>query len=341
MMTTPKIDAEIWKMYKHLGSTMEIDALPEEALGKYLMEFLPESISAQSIRNRITQIRRFRQSLHRLQQLPQVQQRSPEWYELRKNRLTASDMAQAMGKGKFGNRSQLVKKKAFPEDATFNANAAPLQWGVMFEPIASRSYSQRMNDMIIYDFGLIPHPTLDCFGASPDGISELGIMVEFKCPWRRKIDGNVLEQYEIQMQGQMAVCELEECHFVECDIQKLDSQQEYLDTVDETTNVDHGIIIEYPDDATKYIYSPEYLTPIEAIQWMNQVIEAQSSEKPYKLVYWKLRKYHMCCVQFDKQRWDAMVPSIQNFWYDVLEMRKVPKEKTKQLDFIDDDDDIS
>lgn len=331
-----KIDAELWKMYKHLGDAVPMDQIQPQTLANYLQEMLPCELKGQ-ILPRVQEIRKFRKALKHLLSLPQVPQRSPEWYELRRNRLTASDLAQAMGRGKFGNRSQLVKKKAFPEDSSFSMNSEPLRWGVMFEPIAARSYCQRHNDMVLYDFGCIPHPEISCFGASPDGISEMGIMVEFKCPWRRKIDGNVLEQYEIQMQGQMAVCGLEECHFVECDIQKLDHEQEYVSSVDAEATVDHGIIIEYPNADEKYIYSPPYLTTQEALQWMQQ----QPSDG--KVVFWKLRKYHMCCVKFDEERWNHMIPTILNFWKDVEAARTIPKEKQKEssLEFIDDDDDIA
>jgi hypothetical protein len=35
------------------------------------------------------------------------------------------------------------------------------------------------------------------FGASPDGINELGIMVEIKCPFKRKLKKipSIIEQY--------------------------------------------------------------------------------------------------------------------------------------------------
>ena len=329
------IDAALWKVYKHLGKTIEIDQIPEEILANFLLEMIPRTPSTSHLQTqqRILEIRKYRQALKHLQSLPQVAQRSPEWYELRRNRLTASDMAQAMGRGKFGNRAQLVKKKAFPEDVTFNTNSEPLRWGVMFEPIAARSYSQRFHDIEIHEFGCIPHADIPCFGASPDGITEMGIMVEFKCPWRRKIDGNVLEQYEIQMQGQMAVCGLEECHFVECDIQKLESQEDYVACVDEHATTDHGIILEYPNASEPYFYSPPYLTPEQALQWMKQ------QPSGGKVVFWRMRKYHMCCVYFDEERWECMVPSIIDFWKDVELMRTRPKDKPRTLDFVDDEDD--
>ena len=64
--------------------------------------------------------------------------------------------------------------------------------------------------------GLIIHNQYKHIGASPDGISDLGIMLEIKCPFKRKIDGAIPEQYWMQIQGQLEVCDLEECDYLEC-----------------------------------------------------------------------------------------------------------------------------
>jgi len=68
-----------------------------------------------TIKHRVNQINTYRTNLYTLLTQPQVAQRSPEWYELRKNRLTASAVAQAIGKGKFASKADLLKDKAFPE----------------------------------------------------------------------------------------------------------------------------------------------------------------------------------------------------------------------------------
>ena len=46
-----------------------------------------------------------------------------------------------------------------------------------------------MNGVTIVEFGLVPHPTFNIFGASPDGICDedspkefIGRMLEIKCP---------------------------------------------------------------------------------------------------------------------------------------------------------------
>lgn len=305
-----------------------------------------------AITDRLVKTRKYGDILDELLKQPQVAQRSPEWYELRKNRLTASDIAQSLNKGKFGTKQQLLTKKAFPDSVPFLSNPA-LQWGVMFEPMASRSYTQRNHDVKVYEFGLIPHPSVDCFGASPDGITEHGIMLEFKCPLRRKIDGNIPEQYEMQMQGQMAVCGLNECDYVECDMQKIYNSDEYLQIIPKHERRDHGIILErLSENGTnedKYLYSPEYVTPSEAIEWLSNVLRT-NTQTQYKTVFWKLRKINICRVIFDGDRWNDLVPQIKAFWQEVEALRlqnidgdmsmpisKAPKKKPK-FDFISDDE---
>lgn len=344
-----EIDREIWRMCKHLGTSV-VESVDDKSLSAYICDLVcamsggdAGACTRTRVARRLGSIKRFRRALAALQAQPQVEQRSAEWFELRKSRLTASDAAQAMGRGKFGTRKQLVVKKAFPEAVPpMTMSAGPLYWGVMFEPIASRSYTQRNQDVVVHEFGLVPHPTIDCFGASPDGITELGIMVEFKCPFKRKIDGNIPEQYEIQMQGQMAVCGLEECDYVECDIQGLATQEEYLLNVAAHELTDHGIVLDFGKSEPRFEYSPEYATAGEAVAWAALRMRERAS-KDARVVHWKLRKIHIKRVGFDQRRWDEMVPQIREFWSDVeacrMDPAQQPDRKKSRLDFIEDADD--
>jgi putative phage-type endonuclease len=348
-----EIELEICRMFKHLGPE-RVEALPASNVAAYLLDLLHASGQGPEgghgdVLACLEKTYRARRVLAVMLQQPQVAQRSPEWFALRKNRLTASDMAQALDKGKFGTKAELLVKKAFPDAAPpFSTSNPALQWGVMFEPMAARSYQQRHHDIVVHDFGLIPHPTMVCFGASPDGITDHGIMLEFKCPLRRRIDGTIPEQYAMQMQGQMAVCGLEECDYVECDMHRLGGRDEYLQIVAEHERRDHGIVLDFGEAAAgeRYAYSPEYLSPSEAVAWMEVELRARSA----RVVYWRLRKIHICRVPFDAAWWDATAPKIEAFWAEVEDMRKngnaplsteafVPALKKKKFEFIIDEDD--
>ena len=152
--------------------------------------------------------------LQKLLEIPKIVQKSEEWYRARENMISASDFAQALGKGKFGNQNQLIQKKCDPVDeSAFSLTNPFFKWGNMFESVACDIYSS-VNKANSHEFGLLKHPVHKFFGASPDGISDDGVMLEIKCPLKRKIGGDVPTQYYYQIQGQLDVCGLEECDYL-------------------------------------------------------------------------------------------------------------------------------
>lgn len=343
------IENELWILYKHFPKDV-IDSFTDSACANYIYDILSKQnqiYKLAEIEERVNKLRQYRTQLKHLLSIPQVQQRSPEWYDLRKERLTASATAQAIGKGKFGNRTQLLQSKAFPDNEKWLPNTSgPMYHGTMLEAMTSRCYSQRNNDILIHDFGMIKHPELSCYGASPDGITEMGIMIEIKTPYRRQVDGNIPEEYLLQMQGQMAACGFSKCEFVDCKIDILMNETIYLNET--TGKVDHGIIVEHRDTAGNptFNYSPPYLSSLECIEWKNRYIQ---QEKYTKVVYWKLYKLIPTRVYFDEKLWNDLIPQIEQFWNDVLVLRsqgntKVIKEKDKDVnkkpkyDFIESDD---
>ena len=359
-----QVETELWSLYKHFPAST-IDTLDDESISKFIYDSLKtktqltkdlikvNSISnitnidnIQDIKKRVSVIRNYRKQLLNLQNIPQVKQRTPEWYNMRKERLTASATAQAIGKGKFGNRNQLLQSKAFPDsEKWFPTTSGPMYHGTMLEEMTSRCYSQRNNDIRIYDFGMIKHPSLDCYGASPDGITELGIMIEIKTPYRRKVDGNIPEEYLLQMQGQMAACELHECEFVDCKIDLIYNEKDYLELNAKDMRVDHGIIIETRDASGTPVfkYSPEYLTPEECIQWKNDNIKEMSTGMPMfsvlKTNYWKLYNIIATRVYFDNDLWNSLEPQIRQFWNDVIALRSNPELNNKKSQIVLDIDD--
>ena len=100
---------------------------------------------------------------------------------------------------------------------------------------------------------------MKCFGASPDGINDLGTMVEIKTPYRRRVDGNIPNGYMLQMQGQMAVCGLEECDFVDATI-KMDyrSLDAYLMDIADSTDTAHATHLKVDHNNYKlYMLTPD------------------------------------------------------------------------------------
>jgi putative phage-type endonuclease len=291
---------------------------------------------------------RLQRQLRFLRSLTFAPQRSPEWLALRKNLLTASDLAGALSKSKFISRPRLVQSKAEArvpmicdcdrerEESSVGgaggaggANAAStfthpaLSWGTMFEPMIARIYAEKHDNITLYDFGLIPHPTLKCFGASPDGITEFGKMVEIKCPWRRVIqDGEVPEQYYLQIQGQLSVCQLDECDYIEVVMEDITSESAYYECVGPEETHAHGVILELQvADKDTYDYSPPGLTPKEAMEWSKKTLKEWIRKDPTlnirRVRPWKMKKMNLVPVRFNPELWESLVPQIQTFWNEV------------------------
>ena len=233
---------------------------------------------------------------------PFIKQRSPEWFKLRENRLTASDLHDAIK-----NPLSLSKKKL--KGTTYNSNAIPaLKWGTMFEAVATSIYED-MKKKKIYEFGLVINDNIKNFGASPDGITEDGKMIEIKCPYKRKIiDGEIPEKYQYQIQGQLAVCRLKECDYIECEFSCYESREEYERECKDVNY--HGIIAELRKEKgeIEYIYSK----PLQTID--DNYKEMDKIDNVSKYNYWKLNLINIQEVKFNKEKWDNdILPKINEF----------------------------
>jgi putative phage-type endonuclease len=170
---------------------------------------------------RVERARACRPRLAELLAAPGIAQRTEPWYAARRGLVTASDISSALGSAKYGTQKEFFKKKcgAESEQRAFCGGAPPLKWGVMYEPVANAIYCAR-NRVEVHEFGLLAHRTVVHLGASPDGINELGVMLEIKCPFSRKIDGVVPREYYHQIQGQLEVCGLDDCDYMECEFEE-------------------------------------------------------------------------------------------------------------------------
>lgn len=282
--------------------------------------FTSQNIHERYVTDRIEKIQTYKKQLQQLLKLPKTEQRSTEWYEMRKNLITASDFAQALGEGKFGTQKQLFQKKCGYEKDTFDNNAPALKWGVKYESVAIDIYSLK-NKVIMHEFGLLPHPTQKWFGASPDSITELGIMVEIKCPWRRKITGEIPKQYMYQIQGQLDVCGLNECDYLECEFLEYADQEEFCRHFNDNDN-EKGIIIEYKThdyNGSRYLYTPIslYNNFERLLSWQHTTIREilQSGENEItQIYYWQIHTYNVVRVYKDESLLTEKLSELKKVW---------------------------
>lgn len=140
-----------------------------------------------------------------------AEQRSQEWLELRENMITASDVASALGESHFESPDAFVKKKVLRTKWAGNAATAH---GTLLEPVARDLYDKTYG-RVSHEIGLVQHRDYPWLGASPDGVTEDGLLIEIKCPISRKIEPNVPKHYWPQVQLQLEITDLEECDFVQ------------------------------------------------------------------------------------------------------------------------------
>jgi putative phage-type endonuclease len=140
-----------------------------------------------------------------------AEQRSEEWLALRDKMITASDVASALGENHFESPDSFVKKKVLKTKWAGNAATAH---GTALEPLVRDLYDQRTGRKS-HEIGLVQHRQYPWLGASPDGVTEDGLLIEIKCPLTRKIEPKVPKHYLPQVQLQLEITDLEECDFIQ------------------------------------------------------------------------------------------------------------------------------
>lgn len=168
-------------------------------------------------------------------------QQTDDWFAQRLGKVTASKVKDVMAKGRGGAPSatrqnymmQLLCERLTGKREEGYTNAA-MQRGNDLEPIARAAY-EMYEDCEVVEVGLILHPGIDGFGASPDGVILLDNGrrgLEIKCPNTAQHiavvqSGKHDTQYEWQMLAQMACADLESVDFVSFD-DRLPEELQYV-----------------------------------------------------------------------------------------------------------------
>jgi len=143
-------------------------------------------------------------------------QRTDQWLMDRLGLITASKVKDLVGKTKTGAylatrdnyKWQLVRERITGVPIEFRASAA-MQWGIDQEEDAREFYQARY-DVEVAQVGFIKHPSIECAGASPDGLVGEEGLIEIKCMesvnhLRTIYSRRAPEEHVDQCQFQMAV----------------------------------------------------------------------------------------------------------------------------------------
>ena len=83
-----------------------------------------------------------------------------EWFEFRKSRITASELATIFNANSFMTKDELILAKCGYSQEMDEFALEICQHGVIFEPIATELYEKR-NKTTVIEFGCLPHPNYD------------------------------------------------------------------------------------------------------------------------------------------------------------------------------------
>jgi len=156
------------------------------------------------------------------------EQRTPEWFAERLGKITASRIADVVGKTKSGGYGAarknymaelLCQRLTGQQEEKFTS--AAMQHGTDTEPAARAMYMLETGADVT-ETGFIPHPSIAMSGASPDGLVGEDGLIEIKCP-NTATHLEFLQsrkpkhEYLLQMQWQMACTGRQWCDFVSYD----------------------------------------------------------------------------------------------------------------------------
>lgn len=153
-----------------------------------------------------------------------MEQRSEEWFQQRLGKGTASkanDMRSKTGvkRKNYAIRLLTERRTQMPVDTFVSPS---MEWGTENEPIARMAYQLKNKDSGMAEVGFLLHPTIENFGASPDGFVDKDGLIEIKCPnstthieWL--LAGKVPTTHKNQMIAQLVCTGRTWCDFVSFD----------------------------------------------------------------------------------------------------------------------------
>lgn len=154
-----------------------------------------------------------------------ILQRSDDWYAERCGKVTASRVKDLNAKPSKGKALNALGLTILAERLTGVQKETPtnfyMQWGIDNEPHAIAAYENETG-FFVNGTGLIDHPFIEMFGASPDGLVSENGQIEVKCPdttthLNTLLTKEVPEEHIPQITSQLACTRREWCDFVSYD----------------------------------------------------------------------------------------------------------------------------
>ena len=314
--------------------------------------------------------------VYNLKQIPQHEQKSAGWLQQRNECITATGVAIVIDEDPYKFPIELLFDKTgrgppFIENENVHHGKKSEELGTMF-------YSFR-NNISVNEFGLLQHPVYTFIGASPDGICSkkqydenglsklVGRLLEIKFPFRRKIntigelDGDICPHYyHVQVLTQLYVTGLDECDFLQCELEEYESYEDFIADSNTTipglskkTNLEKGPLIQLlpkkmiNDDplqclyAARYLYPPKMHMTVDEIKiWIAESIINFPDNDLYadyiidKVLYWRFRKIACHLIKAQTTWFESKIPILKQFWTYVEFYRKQPKLLNNLVEYV-------
>ena len=168
------------------------------------------------------------------------EQRTEDWYNIRKGKMTASNADTIIANGK-GLETYIYNLMAeyYSSAEKENYINADMQRGIDLEPEARLEF-EFYTDLDVQEVGFVEYN--DFIGVSPDGLVGDDGLIEIKCPndsiyFKLLLSNNIKPEYIAQMQMQMYVTDRQYCYFVSYNpnfekslyIKKINRDEEMID----------------------------------------------------------------------------------------------------------------
>ena len=287
-------------------------------------------------------------------------QKSEGWHRLRKGRIGGSECGTVLDKNKHQAQYTFILDKVL--GAEFKGNEATYH-GNVFEDVVRMMYEYN-NNVHTEEFSSMPHydENVLILSASPDGIVSpyerdmvtptklVGRMLEIKCPTMRKIkySGDIKDTicpiyYWCQIQQQLECLNLDECDFIQCNIERYPNRDAWLlDTNPECDfksakyNNPRGIIIEliptklsesdfkadgsYADmtiwTKTKCLFPPKIDMSLKELDdWvLNELNNLPWGFTLHKIIYWRLIEQNCTLILRNSEWFQSQLPTYNRIW---------------------------
>ena len=287
-------------------------------------------------------------------------QKSEGWFKMRDSRVTGSVAGTLLNMNKHQAQYTFILDKVL--GAEFKGNAATYH-GNVFEDVVRMMYEYN-NDVHTEEFGLMVHHDENnkILAASPDGIVSpycrdmktptklVGRMLEIKCPTMRKIkyEGDIKDTicpiyYWCQIQQQLECMNLDECDFIQCNIERYSGRDEWLeDTHPECEYRSRkygnlrGVVIELiPVKLSECDYNEKgYLADMTiwtktkclfppkidmSLKELDDWILGELSKLPWgytlhKIIYWRLVEQNCTLILRDSEWFQSQMPIYNKIW---------------------------